>query len=210
MWIKICGITSQDDAEVVAGFGPDAIGFVFYPPSPRHVTGEMARSIAEVLPAGIRKVGVFVDPDWKEVERLVQMVPLDMIQWHGDIVTQGLQAKLGNLGIPWIEVKKIAAEARPSSLSINPSAQASYLLVEGFSSKSPGGNAHAWDHSLVSGIPFPVPLILSGGLNDTNVYDAIKSVHPFGVDVSSGVESSPGKKSYDRLSRFFSEVKRYE
>ncbi|MHB1285816.1 MAG: phosphoribosylanthranilate isomerase [Leptospirales bacterium] len=210
MWIKVCGITSQDDAEVVAGFSPDAIGFVFYPPSPRHVTGELARSIANVLPAGIRKVGVFVDPDWKEVERLLRMVPLDMIQWHGEPVTQELQAQLGKLGIPWIEVKKIAAGASPSLLSINPSPRASYLLVEGFSPKSPGGNAHVWDHSLISGIPFPVPLILSGGLNDTNVHDAIKSVRPYGVDVSSGVESSPGKKDYDRLSRFFSEVKRYE
>ncbi len=209
MWVKICGITSEKDAEIVGAFSPDAVGLMFYPPSPRHVTGEMARSIAGVLPDRIRKVGVFVDMEWAEVERLAGKVPLDMIQWHGESLTDELKTKLSHLGIPWIEVKKITSGMVPSSLCLNPSAGASYMLVEGASPKSPGGNAHVWDYSLMREVPCPVPLILSGGLNDGNVYDAMVAVRPFGVDVSSGVEISPGKKSYDRLSRFFSEVKRY-
>ncbi|MHB8421599.1 MAG: phosphoribosylanthranilate isomerase [Leptospirales bacterium] len=193
----------------MGSFAPDAIGFIFYPQSPRYVTGEIARSIGRVLPDGILKVGVFVDPDWEQIRRLACSVPLDVIQWHGKTLTEELRANLVHLKIPVIEVKKITPEMVPPSIHLQPAEGVSYLLVEGASSRSPGGNGQDWDHSLLRGISCPIPLILSGGLNDNNVYNAISAVRPFGVDVSSGVESSPGKKSYDRLFRFFSEVKRY-
>lgn len=209
MWVKVCGITSVEDAKIVGSFNPDAIGFVFYPPSPRHVTGELARSIGRVLPDRIQKVGVFVDPDWEEVRRLVSDVPLDMIQWHGKSLTDKMEVHLVHLGIPIIEVQKITPEMLPFSIRLQTMADASYLLVEGASPRGPGGNGHVWEHSMLRGVSCSVPLILSGGLDDSNVYNAVSAVRPFGVDVSSGVESSPGKKSYDRLFRFFSEVKRY-
>jgi phosphoribosylanthranilate isomerase len=208
MWIKICGIATVEDARMVASFEPDAIGLVFYPGSARFVDVDRARIIADALPAAIRKVGVFVDPDWDGIGNLARTVPLDLIQWHGgDLTSEGLEF-LNRMGIPWIDVRKIhPGETLPKDISTR--GGASYLLIEGASDRSPGGNRVQWDRSVMKGVRCPSPLILSGGLDPENVFDALRAVCPFGVDVSSGVETRPGKKDPGLLEAFFSEVRRY-
>ncbi len=193
---------------MVARCKPDAIGLVFYPRTARFVDVDRARVIADALPAEIRKVGVFVDPDWDGIRSLARTVPLDLIQWHGgDLSPEGLE-RLDAMGVPWIDVRKIRP-GEPLPKDISPRGGASYLLVEGASDRSPGGNRVQWDRSVMRGVRCPSPLILSGGLDPENVLDALRAACPFGVDVSSGVESRPGKKDPGLLEAFFSEVRRY-
>lgn len=208
MWIKICGITTPEDARSVGAFGPDAIGLVFHPRSPRFVTADRARVVADNVPAGVLKVGVFTDPDWDSVERLVRTVPLDIVQWHGGNLSPEQLDRLNAIGVPWIDVMKVRpGEGLPPEIA--PRTGASYLLVEGASERSPGGNRVQWDRSVLKGVRCRTPLILSGGLDPSNVFESLRTVAPFGVDVSSGVESRPGVKDPALLEAFFSEVRRY-
>ncbi|AFS54143.1 phosphoribosylanthranilate isomerase [Leptospirillum ferriphilum] len=209
MWIKICGITSAEDAGIAASESPDAIGFVFYDGSPRNVLPEKARDISRLLPKGILRVGVFVHPDWDFIEETACISGLDMIQWHGPAFPEDWFLRIEKLGLPWIDVRKVPPEAKEWSGPLVPFPGATHVLVEQSSAKLPGGNGQSWNYSLAAELSRHVPLILSGGLNETNIGEAIRSVRPFGVDVSSGVESSPGKKDRQKMKRFFEEVRRH-
>lgn len=206
MWIKICGLTDPEEAAQISRMGVDAIGLIFYSKSPRALTPDRASEVVRDVSAGVLKVGVFVDPDWEYMQRVVRSVPLDMLQWHGDPPSEEGLHQLNQMGVPWIDVRRI----RPSEtvLGITSSSGAGMVLVEGFTEKAPGGTKTLWDFKKLSGIKTSVPLILSGGLDPELVRQAICDVSPFGVDVSSGVERSPGRKDLDKVARFIEEAKR--
>jgi len=206
MWIKICGLTEPGEAAQVSRMGVDAIGLIFYAKSPRGLTIERASEVVCDVSSEVMKVGVFVDPDWSYIERAVRSVPLDMLQWHGEPLSEEGLHQMNQMGVPWIDVRRI----RPSEtvLGITSSDGAGMLLVEGFTEKAPGGTKTLWDFKKLSGIKTSVPLILSGGLDPELVRQAICDVSPFGVDVSSGVERSPGRKDMDKVARFIDEARR--
>jgi len=206
MWIKICGLTDPEEAAQISRMGVDAIGLIFYSKSPRALTPDRASEVVRDVSSGVLKVGVFVDPDWEYMQRVVRSVPLDMLQWHGDPPSEEGLHQLNQMGVPWIDVRRI----RPSEtvLGITSSSGAGMVLVEGFTEKAPGGTKTLWNFKKLSGIQTSVPLILSGGLDPELVRQAICDVSPFGVDVSSGVERSPGRKDLDKVARFIEEAKR--
>ncbi|MCL4460861.1 MAG: phosphoribosylanthranilate isomerase [Nitrospirae bacterium] len=209
MWIKICGITSVEDAHIAVSGSPDALGFVFYGKSPRNVLPDKAREIVRSLPSGILKVGVFVDPDWDFLQKASEVSGLDMIQWHGAAFPESWFPRIEKMGLPWIDVRKVSPNAKKWEGPSMPFPGATHFLVEQSSTLLPGGNGQPWNYDLVADASLRFPLILSGGLNAGNVGEAIRKVRPFGVDVSSGVESSPGKKDRKKLERFMEEVRRH-
>ncbi len=185
--IKICGITRIDDGMSAALLGADAIGLVFWSGSPRAVTGDHGRRIALAMPPFVSRVGLFVDPTADDVEAVLDRVPLDVLQFHG----QESDQFCGGFGRPYLKAIRVADDATPRHLlecaRRFPGAQG--ILLDALRPGAlPGGTGEVFDWSLV---PSDVgkPLILSGGLNPDNVTGAVRSVRPWAVDVSTGVEA---------------------
>jgi len=179
--------------------GADAIGFVFYPPSPRFVPFERAAELARLIPPFVTTVGLFVEPERDFVNAALAHVPLQVLQFHGDEA----EADCTGFGRPYIK----AARMRPGLDLLKyaasfPGAQGLLLdaFVEGY-----GGGGETFDWSLIPD-KLPMPLILSGGLNATNVTEAVRRVRPWAVDVSSGVESGKGIKDAARITDFVAGV----
>jgi phosphoribosylanthranilate isomerase len=198
--IKICGITRVEDAIAAVRAGADAIGLVFYPPSPRCVGMEQARALCASIPPFVTVVGLFVNPEPREMERVVDALPIQLLQFHGDET----EAQCAAYGLPYIK----AARVRPGldllecALSF-PSARGLLLdaFVEGY-----GGGGKTFDWSLIPP-QLPLPMILSGGLDPENVAWAVERVRPWAVDVSSGVESAKGVKDVRRIEQFIAGVR---
>jgi len=130
MWIRICGLTDPKEAGKISRMGVDAIGLIFYPPSPRGLTPERAIDVVSEVDPGVLKVGIFVDPQWDFIRSVAESVPLNMIQWHGESLSEERRIEIERMGIPWIDVRRV----RPSDslLTLSPTSGASMLLVEGF------------------------------------------------------------------------------
>lgn len=198
--IKICGLTRPQDVRAAVGAGADAIGFVFYPPSPRHVTFEQAAELAALLPPFVTAVGLFVNPEAQYVDAALRRVPLQLLQFHGDET----ETECARHGRPWIR----AARMRPGIdllefAACHPGARG--ILVDAFVDGY-GGGGKTFDWSLIpSGLDRP--LILSGGLDPENVREAVRIVRPWAVDVSSGVESAKGIKDADKIAAFIAGVR---
>jgi len=198
--IKICGITTIADGLAAAEAGADAIGLVFYPPSPRFVDPGRAAEIARAIPPFVNIVGLFVNADAATVRATLAAVPLSLLQFHGDED----EAFCRQFDRPYLK----AARMRPGFDLLQyaasfPSAQALLLdaFVEGY-----GGAGHTFDWSLIpSGLPRP--MVLSGGLTVDNVTEAVRRVRPAAVDVSSGVEVSKGVKDHARIAAFIAGVR---
>jgi phosphoribosylanthranilate isomerase len=198
--IKICGLTREEDVRAAVEAGADAIGFVFYPPSPRFVSFERAAQLARLIPPFVSSVGLFVNPERSYVESTLAAVPLQVLQFHGDETVEDCIA----FGLPFIK----AARMRPGLDLLKyaacfPGAQGLLLdaFVEGY-----GGGGETFDWSLIPS-RLPVPLILSGGLHAGNVSEAVRCVQPWAVDVSSGVESAKGIKDAARITEFVAGVR---
>ena len=197
--IKICGLTREEDVRAAVSAGADAIGFVFYPPSPRFVSFERAAELARLIPPFVTTVGLFVNAGRDYVENALEAVPLQVLQFHGDET----EADCIGYGLPYIK----AGRMRPGLDLLKyaasfPCAQGLLLdaFVEGY-----GGGGETFDWSLIpSGLP--LPLILSGGLHAGNVAEAVRCVQPWAVDVSSGVEAAKGIKDADRITEFVAGV----
>ena len=197
--IKICGLTREEDVRAAVSAGADAIGFVFYPPSPRFVSFESAAELARLIPPFVTTVGLFVNAGRDYVENALEAVPLQVLQFHGDET----EADCVGFGLPYIK----AGRMRPGLDLLKyaasfPCAQGLLLdaFVEGY-----GGGGETFDWSLIpSGLP--LPLILSGGLHAGNVAEAVRCVQPWAVDVSSGVETAKGIKDADRITEFVAGV----
>ena len=197
--VKICGITRTGDALAAAQAGADAIGLVFYPPSPRFLSVERAREIRNALPPFVQTVALFVNADASQVSQVIGRVHPSMLQFHGeespDFCSQ--------FGLPYVKACRVK-KGVPALEYLRPFSQAAAWL---FDSHVPeyGGVGESFDWSLVP--PTEKPVILSGGLSQANVAEAIRRVRPWGVDVSSGVESAKGIKDAARVAAFIAEVR---
>jgi phosphoribosylanthranilate isomerase len=200
--IKICGIREAQHARVAADAGADAIGLVFYRPSPRAVAPEAAAAIAASLPPFVAAVGLFVDAPEREVRDVLAKVPLDLLQFHGDETPEFC----AGFGKPF--VRAVRMEAGIDLLEyMHRFSGAKALLLDAHSPGKPGGTGLTFDWAAIpAGLPMPV--ILSGGLDAANVGRAVREVRPWAVDVSSGVESSRGVKDPRRIVEFIRSVRR--
>ena len=193
---KICGITRVEDALIAAEAGADAIGLVFYAKSPRAVTVAQAQAIIAALPPFVTTVGLFVDAERDELNRILDAVPLDLLQFHGDETAAVCEA----FGRPYLKALRV----RPGDdigARIEAYASAAGILLDTYVSGVPGGTGEAFDWSLVPQ-DAKKPIILAGGLTPENVANAIAQVRPYGVDVSGGVEASKGVKDADKVRAF--------
>ena len=201
--IKICGITQVDHALQCAELGADAIGCVFFPKSPRHVSDDKAREISDALPNHVTSVGVFVGKTYQEIMEKVENCNLRAVQLHekeSPELVQRLRAK--NL----IVIKALFIDGTPSLEDVK-SYEASGFIVECSGGPLPGGNALTWNWDKARAFGDEHPLILAGGLSPENVKQAIQDSMPDAVDVSSGVESSPGIKDLDKIKTFIAAVR---
>ena len=198
--IKICGLTRPQDVRAAVELGADAIGFVFYPPSPRAVGIDQAAELVALLPPFITAVGLFVNPSREEIRAVLERVPLQLLQFHGDET----DADCAGHGRPWIK----AARMRPGVDLVEFAAshpRASGILVDAFV-EGYGGGGRTFDWSLIPD-GFVRPLVLSGGLDADNVGEAVRRLRPWAVDVSSGVESGKGIKDAARIAAFIDGVR---
>lgn len=197
--VKICGLTRADDVDAAVAAGADAIGLVFYPPSPRFVEPCVARELARRVPPLVTLVGLFVNAEPAWVEAVLAQVPLQLLQFHGNET----DAECARYGRPFVKV----ARMRPGFDLLNyaasfPNAGALLLdtYVDGY-----GGGGKVFDWSLIPPA-LPLPLILSGGLDAANVGDAVARLRPYAVDVSSGVEQAKGLKDPAKIMAFMAGV----
>ncbi len=193
--IKICGLTRSDEAEACAAAGANAIGYIFYPPSPRSLTAEAAARITRVLPGNVCPVGVFVNAPYETIMSAVETAGLRAVQLHGR-ESPTLVARLQTRGL--IVIKALFFNGIPAFKAIGRYAAAAYL-VECVGGPLPGGNALSWNWSAASSLSADHPVILAGGLNPDNVGTAIEEAQPDAVDVSSGVEHQPGQKDLNKV-----------
>lgn len=198
--IKICGLTREADVDAAVAAGADAIGFVFYPPSPRYVTPERAAELARRVPPFVDVVGLFVNASAEEIGATCASVPLNLLQFHGDetpafcrsFARPWLRAARVRPGLDLVEFARSYSDARGLLLD---------AFVEGY-----GGGGHVFDWTLIPP-GLPGHLVLSGGLHADNVGDAIRRVRPVAVDVSSGVEAGKGIKDHDKIAAFVAAVR---
>jgi len=198
--VKICGITRAQDAEVAARAGADAIGLVFYPPSPRYLSGERAVEIRDALPPFVQTVALFVNPDAAQVAQAIGRVRPALLQFHGEETPEFC----GQFGLPYVKACRI----RPGVDALEylrPFSRAAAWLYDSYVPEY-GGVGESFDWSLLP-VAGERPVILSGGLSADNVARAIRRVRPWGVDVSSGVESAKGVKDGTKIAAFIAEVR---
>lgn len=200
--IKICGITRVEDALAAAAAGADAIGLVFYAPSPRAVSAEQARQIISALPPFVTSVGLFVNASAQEVRAVLAEVPLDVLQFHGDEPADFCK----QFGRPYLKALRVRAGDDLNALAAQ-WPEASGILLDSYKAGVPGGTGEIFDWSLIP-TERTWPLVLAGGLAAENVADAITRAAPWAVDVSGGVEQAKGIKDADKINSFVREVKR--
>ena len=203
--IKVCGLTVPEEAAQCAALGADAIGVVFYPPSPRNVSLDQARLIREALPDHVPTVGVFVDPTWEQLDQAIQHCRLGGVQLQG-AETPELVKRLKGRGD--VRVFKVLFALRTPFIAEAERYAPHAFLVECGQGKLPGGNARAWDWSAARDLVRLHPTILAGGLDADNAGQAIGSCLPDAVDASSSLESVPGRKDLEKVGRFIASVRR--
>ena len=199
--VKICGVTRHVDATAAAHAGAHAVGFVFCAKSPRNISIATARELAGALPPFVMAVGLFVNPAALEVENVLTEVPLDLLQFHGEETPHFC----AQFDVPFIKAARVKAGLDLLQYAHDYRA-ARGLLLDAFVAGTHGGTGAAFDWSLIPS-NLPLPVILSGGLNPANVGDAIRRASPWAVDVSSGVEASPGIKDPQKIAAFIKEVR---
>ena len=199
--VKVCGITRAEDAELAADLGASAVGFVFWPGSPRHVAPAVAAGIVRVLPADVAPVGVFVDPTRDEVRAVAARVGLAAVQLHGDE-----PATLCD-GMPYRVMKVVAVDGEATSRRVDQVPSAVTVLLDAHDPVRRGGTGRTVDWTLAAAIAARRRIFLAGGLRPENVDQALRVVRPYGIDVSSGVEAEPGRKDPARLRAFFERVR---
>ena len=197
--IKICGLTRDEDVKTACAAGVDAVGFVFTH-SPRRISINTAIRLLSYVPGEVLSVGLFLDQDSSEIKRVVDAVPLDVLQFHG----RESAAECNAYNLPWL--KAVAMENTESVEQAERNYPAAMgLLLDSHTIGKPGGSGKVFDWSLSR--PLAKPVWLAGGLNAENVGQAIRIVRPYAVDVSSGVESAPGIKDKSRILAFVKAVR---
>jgi phosphoribosylanthranilate isomerase len=198
--IKICGITRAQDARAAAEAGADAIGLVFYPPSPRYLSAERAVEIRDALPPFVQTVALFVNPDAAQVAQVIGRVKPGLLQFHGEETPQFC----AQFGVPYLKACRVKPGVDLLEY-LRPFSSAAGWLLDSFV-EAYGGVGERFDWSLVPR-RLERPLVLSGGLERGNVVEAIRKLRPWGVDVSSGVESAKGIKDAAKIAAFIGEVR---
>lgn len=200
--VKICGFTRVEDAVLAARFGVDAIGLVFYPPSPRNVTIKQAIEIVSALPAFVSVVALFVDEQEARIRKILEQVPVDCLQFHGDEPPEVCRI----YGKRYIKAVRIQEDTDILALSKR-YGDADGLLLDAYHPSAKGGTGNRFDWGLIPR-RCPLPVILAGGLDITNAKLAIEKVHPYALDVSSGVEAGKGIKDKDKMAAFIAAMHR--
>ena len=199
--VKICGITSIEDATAAVEAGADALGFMFYEPSPRYLTAERAGAIIRELPTHVAKVGVFVDADAQSIRNTADTAGLDTLQFHGDESPE-FCSKFEQHTIKAFRVKD------EESLGQLPDYETDAWLLDSYVKGVPGGTGEKFNWNLaVEAKHLGKPILLAGGLTPENAAEAVSQVAPFGLDISSGVEISPGKKDAEKVTQLIANAK---
>ena len=202
--IKICGITRVADAASAVSFGADAIGLIFYDQSPRVVSLQRAAEIVDSLPALVQVVGVFVEPNKNEVEAVLRQVRLTLLQFHGSESAEFCNG----FGMPYIKKLRMSDDADPE-IYARSYPQARALLLDTYESERYGGtgSVFSWERGMHCQ---SIPVNIAGGLDAANVSVALSRSGAYAVDVSSGVENSPGKKSVEKIHSFIRAVRTHD
>jgi len=201
--IKICGITRTEDLNAAAAAGADAIGFVFYPPSPRFLSSEVAANLARQVPPFVTRVGLFVNAEATTVRETLAQVPIDLLQFHGDEDAHYCE----QFGRPYIKAARVKPNSSRGDLLEFARAflGAQGLLLDAWV-EAYGGAGQSFDWSQIPE-NLPLPMVLSGGLHAGNIVDAVVKTRPWAVDVSSGVELSKGIKDAEKIAAFIAAVR---
>lgn len=199
--VKICGITSLEDARQAVEAGADALGLMFYNGSPRHIALERAQEIARGLPPYVLRVGVFVNPEPDEVFSAIQLCGLNLVQFHGE-ETPDFCRQFGVMTMKAVRVRDAASVETLAAYG------ADAYLLDSYVPGTAGGTGETFNWDLVlEAKKLGKPIFLAGGLTVANVREAVRRVQPFAVDVSSGVESAPGKKDSKKVRDFIAAVR---
>jgi phosphoribosylanthranilate isomerase len=199
--VKICGITSIDDGLAAAQAGADMIGLMFYERSPRNIVLGQAAEISRALPPFLMRVGVFVNPTEEFVMHAIAECQLSLLQFHGDEPSE-FCTQFGLMNLKALRVRD------ESSLNALEQYHTSAFLLDAHSKNGLGGTGETFNWDLaIQAQKFGKPIFLAGGLTPENVAEAVRKVRPFAVDVSSGVESSPGKKDHAKVKAFITAAK---
>jgi len=209
--VKFCGITSVEDRDDAIKSGADAIGLVFFKDSPRFVALEKAMEIVEDMPPFVSVTGIFVNEDMEFIEECIERLGLNAVQLHGD---EDVKYCLKFSALKFIKGVKLIKAIRVrdrESLAVIEDCPADAILLDAYRKDMYGGTGKGFDRSLaIIAKEYGKNLIISGGLSPDNVYEIIKEIRPYGVDVSSGIESSPGRKNLELMEEFIEEVRRAE
>ncbi len=201
LFVKVCGITNAEDARVAVEAGADAIGLIFVPGTPRYVEVAAARAIAAQVPEPVRTVGVFVNEAAETVNRLAREVPLDVVQLHG---AEG-PGFLELVEVPCFKAVRVRGEIDVGALRAY---KASAYVLDTYVEGAHGGTGRTFDWDLaLPVVAAGLPVLLSGGLTPDTVAEAVGRIRPYGVDVSSGVEASPGRKDHEKVRAFIARAK---
>jgi phosphoribosylanthranilate isomerase len=201
--VKVCGITRPEDAELAVELGAWALGFILWEPSPRAADPAVVAGMAPSLRRRVELTGVFVNATLDEIATAADQLHLSLVQLHGDEGPSFCAEVARRTGAKVIKAARVATLGDLEDLE---RFHTDFHLLDTAAAGMRGGTGRTWDWSLVAGRRSKVPLILSGGLNPENVAAGIAAVHPFAVDVSSGVEAAPGVKDHDKLRAFFAAV----
>jgi len=203
--VKICGLTNLEDALTATEAGADVLGFILYPKSKRFIKVKDVRKITSELPPFVIKAGVFVNEDPRNVLEILSYAYLDLAQLHGDETPEECEYIGANRVIKVFRLKEIGEVEK-----IEPYiGKIRAILLDTYSKDSYGGTGKTFNWEIAKAVKerFDIPVILSGGLNPENVAEAIKEVNPYAVDVSSGVETEPGKKDHKKVKAFVKAAK---
>ncbi|NMM38856.1 MAG: phosphoribosylanthranilate isomerase [Glaciimonas sp.] len=205
--IKICGLTRSEDVQAAVAAGADAIGFVFYPSSPRYIAPEVAARLIAAMPPFVTAVGLFVNATEQQVARVLEQAPIALLQFHGDETPAQCTAIAKAVGRPFIRVLRVRQDMHAADLLeyAQDYCDAAGLLLDTFVD-SYGGAGKVFDWSVIPKELAP-RVVLSGGLRAQNATDAVQRVRPYAVDVSSGVERSKGIKDTDKIRAFIAAVR---
>lgn len=208
---KICGLSDAEGLRAAVAAGAAFVGFVFYPPSPRAVTPVQARTLAAEVPAGVQKVGLFVDPDDALLDEVLAAVPLDLLQLHGQETPERVAEIARRTGLPVMKAIRVAKRADIDAAHAYEDVADRLLFdakaPETMADALPGGNGLVFDWNLLRDETWQRPWMLSGGLDADNVAEAVRISGAPSVDVSSGVETAPGAKDPAAIKAFLDAVK---
>lgn len=210
LFAKICGLTDAAAVDAAVEHGADMVGFVFYPQSPRNVSAVQAEDLLRNVPSGIDRVGLFVDPETDFLDQILAKARLDLLQLHGDETPERCRAISIYFGLPIIKAIKVSTKADLKAAKDYEDA-VDWLMFDArppADGALPGGNGQAFDWTILKGAEFKRPWLLAGGLNPENLAEAVKQSGASAVDVSSGVESAPGKKDPAKIRAFLEAARR--